>query len=96
MQTVHVLSVIIKLFIDKMISTMNKLCVLPLFFQNYSKKFVMHRALPVAVRFLHAGNKDLSRNVSSYLSLAAIENVELLSQHLQPVIDSIIAGNINK
>ena len=53
----------------------------------------MQRALPVAVRFLHVGNKDLSRNVSSYLSLAAIENVDILAQHAQPVIDSIVAGN---
>ena len=39
------------------------------------------------------GNKDLSRNMSSYLSLAAIENAELLAQHIQPIIDSVISGN---
>ena len=43
----------------------------------------MELALPVSVKFLHKGNKDLSRNMSSYLSLAAIENAELLAQHIQ-------------
>ncbi|KAK7869254.1 hypothetical protein R5R35_000874 [Gryllus longicercus] len=62
-------------------------------FLNYSKKEVMKRALPVAVKFLHKGNKELSRNMSSYLSLAAIENADLLSKHIQLIIDSIIAGN---
>lgn len=62
-------------------------------FQNYNKKEVMKKALPVAVKFLHKGNKELSRNMSSYLSLAAIENAELLAQHIQLIIDSIISGN---
>ncbi|XP_071445724.1 protein melted [Hetaerina americana] len=62
-------------------------------FLNYSKKEVMKCALPVAVKFLHKGNRELSRNMSSYLSLAAIENADLLSQHIQPIIDSIISGN---
>nr|CAD7426154.1 unnamed protein product [Timema monikensis] len=62
-------------------------------FQNYSKKDVMKRALPVAVKFLHKGNKELSRNMSSYLSLAAIENADLLAKHIQLIIDSIISGN---
>jgi len=62
--------------------------------QNYSKKDVMKRALPVAVKFLHKGNKELSRNMSSYLSLAAIENADLLAKHIQLIIDSIISGNI--
>ena len=43
----------------------------------------MELALPVSVKFLHKGNKELSRNMSSYLSLAAIENAELLAQHIQ-------------
>merc|ERR1711971_105326 len=62
-------------------------------FLGYSKKNVMKLALPVSVKFLHKGNKDLSRNMSSYLSLAAIENAELLAQHIQPIIDSVISGN---
>ncbi|KAL0267786.1 UNVERIFIED_CONTAM: hypothetical protein PYX00_009955 [Menopon gallinae] len=62
-------------------------------FLNYNKKEVMKKALPVAVKFLHKGNKELSRNMSSYLSLAAIENAELLAQHIQLIIDSIISGN---
>lgn len=62
--------------------------------QNYSKKEVMKRALPVAVKFLHKGNRELSRNMSSYLSLAAIENADLLALHIQPIIDSIISGEL--
>ncbi|XP_060863265.1 protein melted isoform X2 [Metopolophium dirhodum] len=62
-------------------------------FLNYSKKEVMKRVLPVAVKFLHKGNKVLSRNMASYLSLAAIDNSPLLSNHIQLIIDSIISGN---
>ena len=50
---------------------------------NYNKKAVMQLAIPVAVKFLHKGNKELSRNMSSYMSLAAIENADLLAVHLQ-------------
>jgi protein melted len=52
----------------------------------------MELALPVAVKFLHKGNRELSRNLSSYLSLAAINNSDLLAQHIQPIIDSVISG----
>lgn len=52
----------------------------------------MRRALPVAVKFLHKGNKEISRNMASYLSLAAIDNADLLSKHIQLIIDSVIAG----
>lgn len=52
----------------------------------------MERALPVAVKFLHKGNKELSRNMASYLSLAAIDHANLLSPHVQPIMDSIISG----
>ncbi|KAG1667911.1 Leucine-rich repeat protein soc-2 [Nymphon striatum] len=62
-------------------------------FLNYSKKEVMRLALPVTVKFLHKGNRELCRNLSSYLSLAAINNADLLSKHIQSIIDSIISGN---
>ncbi|CAH0555735.1 unnamed protein product [Brassicogethes aeneus] len=62
-------------------------------FLNYGKKSVMERALPVAVKFLHKGNKELSRNMASYLSLAAMEHANLLTPHVQPIMDSIISGN---
>lgn len=52
----------------------------------------MHRALPVAVKFLHKGNKELSRNMASYLSLASMEHALLLTPHVQPIMDSIISG----
>lgn len=61
--------------------------------QNYSKKAVMEAALPVAVKFLHKGNKELSRNMARYLSLAAIHHANLLQPHVQPIMDSIISGN---
>lgn len=50
-------------------------------------------AVPVAVKLLHRGNMDLSRNLSSYLSLAALQNADLLAPYIQPIIDSIISGN---
>ena len=45
----------------------------------------MRLAIPVAVKLLHRGNKELSRNLSSYLSLAAINNAEILAPHIQPI-----------
>ncbi|XP_055704210.1 protein melted [Phlebotomus papatasi] len=62
-------------------------------FLNYNKKTVMEMALPVAVKFLQKGNKELAKNLASYLSLAAIEYAYLLSPHVQSIIDSILAGN---
>ncbi|GAB6031264.1 hypothetical protein CHUAL_009064 [Chamberlinius hualienensis] len=62
-------------------------------FLNYTKKEVMKLAVPVAVKFLHKGNRELSRNLSSYLSLAALDNADLLAKHIQPIIDSVISGN---
>lgn len=62
-------------------------------FLNYTKKEVMKLAVPIAVKFLHKGNKVLSRNLSSYLSLAALDNADLLAMHIQPIIDSVISGN---
>ncbi|XP_022252566.1 ventricular zone-expressed PH domain-containing protein homolog 1-like isoform X2 [Limulus polyphemus] len=62
-------------------------------FLNYSKKPIMKLLLPVAVKFLHRGNKELRRNLSSYLSLAANSNADLLAPHIQPIIDSVISGN---
>lgn len=53
----------------------------------------MALAVPVAVKLLHRGNKELSRNLSSYLSLATINNADILAPHIQPIIDSIISGN---
>ena len=50
----------------------------------------MERALPVAVKFLQQGNRELSRNMSSYLSLAAIDNSKLLAKQIYLVIDSIV------
>lgn len=62
-------------------------------FLNYDKKDVMKRCLPIAVKFLAKGNKELSKNLASYLSLAAIEYAYLLSPHVDPIMASILAGN---
>ncbi|XP_054649545.1 ventricular zone-expressed PH domain-containing protein isoform X2 [Dunckerocampus dactyliophorus] len=50
-------------------------------------------AVPVAVRFLHRGNRELSRNMSSYLSLAAIAEIDLLADHTEAITLSVLAGN---
>ncbi|KPP61339.1 hypothetical protein Z043_120568 [Scleropages formosus] len=47
--------------------------------QNYDEPPVMALAVPVAVKFLRGGDRELSRNMSSYLSLAAIGKAELLA-----------------
>ncbi|XP_038061667.1 ventricular zone-expressed PH domain-containing protein homolog 1-like [Patiria miniata] len=64
-----------------------------LFMQNYSKYSVMKTVLPVAVQFLKHENREISRNMSSYLALAAIDNASLLALHCDDIIDSIIRGN---
>ncbi|XP_058608103.1 ventricular zone-expressed PH domain-containing protein isoform X1 [Onychostoma macrolepis] len=53
----------------------------------------MALAVPVAVRFLQQGNQELSRNMSSYLSLAAIAKAELLAQHTEAITCSVLGGN---
>jgi len=54
----------------------------------------MKKSLPTAVKFLHKGNPELTRNISSYLPLAAIEHPDLLAEHVLSIIDSIIGGKI--
>lgn len=53
----------------------------------------MKIALPIAVQFLPKGNKELSRNLASYLSLAAIDYAYLLIDIMDPIMDSILSGN---
>lgn len=54
----------------------------------------MKISLPVAVQFLPKGNRELSRNLASYLSLAAIDYAYLLSPHVTSIMDSIMAGKL--
>ncbi|XP_008835675.1 ventricular zone-expressed PH domain-containing protein homolog 1 isoform X2 [Nannospalax galili] len=61
--------------------------------QNYNRTPVMVLAIPIAVKFLHRGNKELCRNMSNYLSLAAITKAELLADHTELIIKSILQGN---
>ncbi|NXM02661.1 MELT protein, partial [Tyrannus savana] len=61
--------------------------------QNYNRPPVMALAVPVAVKFLQRGNKELCRNMSSYLSLAAIAQVDLLAEHTDTIVGSILQGN---
>jgi hypothetical protein len=67
----------------------------PFDWQNYTNRGVMREALPVAVKFLHKGNRELCRNVTCYLPLAAIENPDLLAKYVQPIADSVIAGSLH-
>lgn len=62
-------------------------------FLNYNKKAVMEQALPVAVRFLNKENKEMSRNLASYLSLAAIEYTNLLVPYIDIILRSLLYGN---
>ncbi|XP_032591377.1 protein melted [Drosophila grimshawi] len=62
-------------------------------FLNYDKKELMKIALPIAVQFLPKGNKELSRNLASYLSLAAIDYAYLLIDIMEPIMESILSGN---
>ncbi|XP_023788508.1 ventricular zone-expressed PH domain-containing protein homolog 1 isoform X1 [Cyanistes caeruleus] len=61
--------------------------------QNYNRLPVMALAVPVAVKFLQRGNKELCRNMSSYLSLAAIAEAELLAEHTETILRSVLQGN---
>ncbi|XP_071608930.1 ventricular zone-expressed PH domain-containing protein homolog 1 isoform X2 [Heliangelus exortis] len=61
--------------------------------QNYNRPPVMALAVPVAVKFLQRGNKELCRNMSSYLSLAAIAAADLLADHTDSIVTSVLQGN---
>ncbi|XP_010013788.1 PREDICTED: ventricular zone-expressed PH domain-containing protein homolog 1, partial [Nestor notabilis] len=61
--------------------------------QNYNQPPIMALAVPVAVKFLQRGNKELCRNMSSYLSLAAIAKADLLADHTDPIVNSVLQGN---
>ncbi|XP_059678875.1 ventricular zone-expressed PH domain-containing protein homolog 1 isoform X2 [Gavia stellata] len=61
--------------------------------QNYNRPPVMALAIPVAVKFLRRGNKELCRNMSSYLSLAAIAKADLLADHTETIVKSVLQGN---
>uniref|UniRef100_A0A8C6AJR3 Ventricular zone expressed PH domain containing 1 n=1 Tax=Monodon monoceros TaxID=40151 RepID=A0A8C6AJR3_MONMO len=60
--------------------------------QNYNRPPVMALAIPIAVKFLHRGNKELCRNMSNYLSLAAITKADLLADHTEVIVKSILQG----
>uniref|UniRef100_A0A6I8STX6 Ventricular zone-expressed PH domain-containing 1 n=1 Tax=Xenopus tropicalis TaxID=8364 RepID=A0A6I8STX6_XENTR len=58
--------------------------------QNYNRPTVMLLAIPVAVKFLWRGNKELCRNMSSYISLAAIAKADLLADHTEAIVNSVL------
>ncbi|XP_045439587.1 ventricular zone-expressed PH domain-containing protein homolog 1 isoform X2 [Pipistrellus kuhlii] len=60
---------------------------------NYNRPPVMALAIPIAVKFLHRSNKELCRNMSNYLSLAAITKADLLADHTEVIVKSILQGN---
>lgn len=49
-------------------------------------------AAPVAVLFLDKGNAELTRNITSYLSLAVINYSHLVAPHVDCVIRSLAKG----
>lgn len=61
-------------------------------FMHYGKENVMRLAIPVAVKFLSCDHKELSHNVSSYLSLAAIDNADMLAKYMDLIVSSILKG----
>uniref|UniRef100_A0A803TNV6 Ventricular zone expressed PH domain containing 1 n=1 Tax=Anolis carolinensis TaxID=28377 RepID=A0A803TNV6_ANOCA len=63
--------------------------------QNYNRPPIMALAVPVAVKFLQRGNKELCRNMSSYLSLAAISKVDLLAEHTGTIVKSVLQGSLS-
>ena len=64
--------------------------------QYYNNGEVMKLAIPAAVKFLNRENGDLGRNVSSYLSLAAIDNADLLVKHIPLLVTSILKGESSR
>ncbi|VDK49284.1 unnamed protein product [Anisakis simplex] len=62
-------------------------------FLHYSKKSVMTVSVPTAIRALSSGSDELTRNTTSYLSLAAIHNARLLAQYSIQIIINILNGN---
>ncbi|PIK58866.1 putative ventricular zone-expressed PH domain-containing protein 1 [Apostichopus japonicus] len=64
-----------------------------LFMQSCGGGFVLQQILDVAVCFLHQGNREITRNVTSYLALAAIQNIQLMSLHTSSLISSVLKGN---
>ncbi|XP_027789756.1 ventricular zone-expressed PH domain-containing protein homolog 1 isoform X2 [Marmota flaviventris] len=61
--------------------------------QNYNRPPVMALAIPIAVKFLHRGSRELRRSLSNYLCLAAIAKAELLAEHTEVIVRSILQGN---
>ncbi|KAK6174822.1 hypothetical protein SNE40_013396 [Patella caerulea] len=62
-------------------------------FLHYNKSAVMKLAIPAVVHYLDCDNKELACNVSSYLSLAAIDNADLLAKHMPLLVTSVLTGN---
>ena len=52
----------------------------------------MKFAIPVVVKLLECGNEGLLCSVSSYLSVAAIDNMHILAQHADAILDSVLKG----
>ncbi|KAM4887801.1 ventricular zone-expressed PH domain-containing protein homolog 1 isoform 3-T3 [Thomomys bottae] len=62
--------------------------------QNYHRPPVAALAVPIAVKFLPRSRQDLCRNLSNYLSLAAIADAEPLAGHTEAVVSSVLRGNV--
>ena len=56
----------------------------------------MQLAIPAVVKLLDCDNRDLCRSVSSYLSLAAIDNADLLAEQTEIIVTSVFNGEETK
>ena len=52
----------------------------------------MELATPVTVLFLDKNNPELTRNITSYLSLAVINHAHLVTAHVDCILHSIANG----
>lgn len=52
----------------------------------------MELATPVTVLFLDKSNPELTRNITSYLSLVVINHAQLVSAHVDCILHSIANG----
>ncbi|OWA51536.1 Protein melted [Hypsibius exemplaris] len=63
-------------------------------FLNYSKRDIMEKAMPIGIEFLQANNAELTRNMSSYLSLIVIQQPFLASLYVTDILRAILRGNL--
>ena len=63
--------------------------------QDYLDLSLSERAIPICIRLLQQGSKELSREISSYLNLIACRDPKLLTHYVHYIVDTILKGNSN-